>query len=209
MQETILQKPIVSSKKVYIIKNSEEMTKEAANCMLKTLEEPPEYATIILITSNEAKLLNTIKSRCVKIVFNKIPEEEIEQKVYELLGEKIEKEFIQKCEGSLGKALQFQEQKELYNSVNNILKNIEKSNLIDILNNSEVLYKEKENINEILEYIIISLYNTKKIKNINAIKYVEEAKKRIISNSNYDMCIDYLLMNLWEEINEKNNRCAI
>ena len=209
MQESISQKPIVSSKKVYIIKDSEQMTKEAANCLLKTLEEPPEYVTIILITSNEAKLLNTIKSRCMKIAFNTISEEQIEQKVYELSGEKIEKEFIKKSGGSLGRALQFQEQKELYNSVNEILENIEKSNLIHVLNNSEVLYKEKENIGKILEYIIICLYNTKNIKKINAIKYVEETKKRIIANSNYDMSIDYLLMNLWEEINEKHSRSAI
>ena len=50
------------------------MTKEAQNCLLKTLEEPPEYATIILISSNENKLLNTIRSRCIKINFNKLNE---------------------------------------------------------------------------------------------------------------------------------------
>lgn len=209
MQENISQKPIISSKKVYIIKDSEQMTKEAGNCMLKTLEEPPQYATIILITANETKLLNTIKSRCMKVAFNTIPEEKIQRKVYELLGVEPEKELIQKSGGSLGRALRLQEQKELYNSVNEILKNLETSNLINILNNSEVLYKEKENIQEILEYIVIYLYNTKDIKKIDAIKYVEEAKKRINANSNYDMSIDYLLMNLWEEINEKHNRSAI
>ena len=48
------------------------MTKEAQNCLLKTLEEPPEYVIIILIVSNESKLLNTVKSRCVKIEFSRI-----------------------------------------------------------------------------------------------------------------------------------------
>ena len=200
MQENISQKPIVSSKKVYILKDSEQMTKEAGNCILKTLEEPPEYVTIILITANEAKILNTIKSRCMKIAFNTIPEDEIERKIYELLGVKPEKELIQKSGGSLGKALKLHEQIELYNRVNEMLKRIETSDLINVFNNSEVLYKEKENIQEILEYIEMYLYNTKDMKKINAIKYVEETKKRINANSNYDMCIDYLLMNLWEKI---------
>ena len=53
------------------------MTREAANSLLKTLEEPPEYAVIILITSNESKLLATIKSRCMKINFMAIPDEQI------------------------------------------------------------------------------------------------------------------------------------
>ena len=59
----VLEKPIKGNKKIYIINNSENMTKEAQNALLKTLEEPPEYAIIILVTSNENLLLNTIKSR--------------------------------------------------------------------------------------------------------------------------------------------------
>ena len=54
MQERISEKPITSSRKVYLIIDSDTMTKEAQNCLLKTLEEPPEYASIILIASNEA-----------------------------------------------------------------------------------------------------------------------------------------------------------
>ena len=69
MQEKVYQKPIVSNKKVFIIEDSEKMTEEAQNALLKTLEEPPEYMVIILITSNENKLLNTVKSRCIRINF--------------------------------------------------------------------------------------------------------------------------------------------
>ena len=54
------------------------MTREAANALLKTLEEPPEYAVIILITSNESKLLATIKSRCMKVNFMPISDKQIE-----------------------------------------------------------------------------------------------------------------------------------
>lgn len=51
------------------------MTIEAQNCLLKTLEEPPEYVVIILIVSNENKLLTTIKSRCTKIYFESLSNE--------------------------------------------------------------------------------------------------------------------------------------
>ena len=61
MLEKVYEKPIISDKKVYIIDDAETMTVEAQNCLLKTLEEPPEYIVIILITSNESNLINTIK----------------------------------------------------------------------------------------------------------------------------------------------------
>ena len=49
IQKEIQEKPILSSKKVCIIDDADKMTKEAQNCLLKTLEEPPSFATIILI----------------------------------------------------------------------------------------------------------------------------------------------------------------
>lgn len=201
MQEKISEKPITSNKKVYLIIDSDTMTKEAQNCLLKTLEEPPEYACIILTTSNESKLLNTIKSRCMKISFDAIEEEKIEEYLKSNLQIEISKELIKLSQGSIGKAIILQEEKNIYEQVNSVLNNIEKQDLITTLNNSEVLRKEKEKIYEILEYINVYLYNTKEIKKLNCIQYVEETKKRLLANSNYDMCIDYLVMNLWEKMN--------
>lgn len=74
--EKIIERPITSLKKVYVINNAENMTKEAGNCILKTLEEPPEFACIILVTNNENKILTTIKSRCTKILFTEEIKEE-------------------------------------------------------------------------------------------------------------------------------------
>lgn len=207
MQEEISVKPIASNKKVFLIIDSDCMTKEAQNCLLKTLEEPPEYATIILTTSNESKLLNTIKSRCMKIPFQKIEENELEGYAKNVLNLNLSKEFIKICEGSIGKLLEIEENKEIYTAVNSLLDNIEKYNFTTLINKAEVLYKEKEKIQEILDYINVYLYNQRDMKKLNCIKYVEEVKKRLLANSNYDMCIDYLLMKLWEEINEKYSRC--
>lgn len=201
MQEKISEKPITSGRKVYLIIDSDTMTKEAQNCLLKTLEEPPEYATIILITSNESKLLNTIKSRCMKVSFDVIESIKIEEYLKNNLQIETSRELIKLSEGSIGRAIILHEEKEIYEKVNIVLNNIEKQDLIITLNSAEVLYKEKEKIHEILEYINVYLYHTKEIKKLNCIQYVEETKKRLLANSNYDMCIDYLLMNLWKKIN--------
>lgn len=58
-------KPYSSAYKVYIINEAEKMTVQAQNAILKTLEEPPEYAVILLLTANVNSLLSTILSRCV------------------------------------------------------------------------------------------------------------------------------------------------
>ncbi len=63
--------------RVAIILNAEEMTTEAANAFLKTLEEPHERITIILITSKKEMLLPTIISRCQQIYFEPIPENQL------------------------------------------------------------------------------------------------------------------------------------
>lgn len=209
MQEEIYKKPIVSNRKVYIIRDSEYLTKEAQNCLLKTLEEPPEYATIILITANESKLLNTIKSRCIKVPFEGVKEEQIEKYIKKYLLIEPDKELLQKSEGSIGRALQLQEEKEIYKQVDEVLKHIEDQDLITIWNKAEVLYKEKEKIQPILEYMNVSLYHTKERKKLNCIQYVEDTKRRLLANSNYDMCMDYLLMKLWEEMHEKYSRSSI
>lgn len=68
--ETIGLKPIGCEKKVYVIPDAQLMTVQAQNTLLKTLEEPPEYAQIILITNNAESLLETIRSRCITVYVN-------------------------------------------------------------------------------------------------------------------------------------------
>ena len=65
-----------------------------------------------------------------------------------------------------------------------------------------ILY-DKENIQDILDYIIVCLYSKKNVneKYINCIKYINECSSRLKSNSNFDMSIDNLLFKMWEELN--------
>lgn len=60
-------KPFEGGCRVFIIDNAELMSTEAANCLLKTLEEPPPFVYIILLSINEKALLSTILSRCQKL----------------------------------------------------------------------------------------------------------------------------------------------
>ncbi len=69
LRKDIYYRPLEGRRKVYIISAAHKMTIQAANSMLCILEEPPPYAVFILLTSQEAKLLSTIISRCQKVPF--------------------------------------------------------------------------------------------------------------------------------------------
>ena len=209
MQEQISEKHIVSDRKVYVINNSDLMTVEAQNCLLKTLEEPPEYATIILVLSNENKLLNTIKSRCTKITFQKLSDDDLINYA-KINNIEINTDLLATCNGSISNLINLRNNVEAYQSLDTILESFSTKDIVDIWNNADILYKSKENINNLLEYFntvfLNKLRSSKEEKYINAIKIVELTKKRLSSNANYDMCIDNLLLKIWEEINESYNR---
>lgn len=202
MQAKILEKPIISSKKVYIIKDADAMTQEAQNCLLKTLEEPPSFITMILVAANESLLLNTIRSRCMKVLFHKIEEEPLKKYLQEHhMMEKIIKERLKACDGSIEKAIQIEEKKEIYDEIQKIFSNVEQYTLLDVKDKLDCLYKNKDSIYDLLDYINVILLQ-KAITNTKYIGYIEmieKIKKNLKSNSNYDMSIDKLLYKIWEE----------
>lgn len=203
-QSKVAEKPIISNRKVYIINDSDKMTIEAQNCLLKTLEEPPEFVTIILIGENENSFLSTIKSRCMILHFEKISNQLIEKYLEENYQTKINsKIMIEAFQGSIGKAIKLKEKHEEYERIEDIIYNLERKDKIDILNMAEMIYKAKEEKDEILDYMNIVFLDLAKKSNkyADCIKIVEDAKRRLQSNANYDMCIDNMLFNLWEQVN--------
>lgn len=198
MQEKIAEKPIVSLKKVYIIDDADLMSEESQNCLLKTLEEPPEYAVIILVVSNESKLLSTIKSRCILVKFEALSNNEIKQ-----ILPNISDDFVKILDGSIKIADDINKKEEEYRELKNIIMQIKNLSLAELFNKSDLLYTSKDDIISMLEYLNIILFD---MKLINCVQIVENTKRKILANNNYDMCIDYLLMHIWEEINEKNYR---
>ncbi len=202
MQEKILEKPIVSEKKVYIIRDCDRMTVEAGNCLLKTLEEPPSYLIIILVSENESMILNTIRSRCTKISFKPIDNEELLKYLSNNYGiNEVSDNILSLFNGSIGNAIDYIDKKEMYEEVEKAFSNIEGTNTLDVVNKLECLYSNKDNIFDVLDYINVLLMKKAKsnYKYLNYIKKVEETKKRLKANSNYDMSIDSLLFGIWEE----------
>ena len=79
VNNSIAIKPYSSERKVYIIDEAEKMNVQAQNALLKTLEEPPAYAVIILLTTNLEAMLQTIRSRCVTLTMKPVPDAEIQR----------------------------------------------------------------------------------------------------------------------------------
>ncbi len=204
LQEKIAEKPVTSEKKVYIISECDKMTREAANGLLKTLEEPPSYATLILLTTNESKLLATIKSRCTKIAFQTLTDEEIKEYLKSKSQEiQMTDNMIRQCQGSIGRAIKIEEEQEIYSQIENIINNLKKVDITQIWKKAEVLYQSKEKIMDLLDYMNVvffeKLREEQDMRYTKAVEVVEEAKRRMIGNANYDMCIDNLLLKVWEQ----------
>lgn len=204
----VIVKPIISNRRVYIINDFDKMTQEAQNCLLKTLEEPPEFIVIILISSNENIILNTIKSRCMIVRFKNIDKNELAKYSKEVIGyDSLSENLLNSFDGSIGKAIKLKDSKEQYDSIETLINNLDKKDIIDIFSEGKIIY-DKENIYDILDYIIVCLYakSAQNNKYLDCIKYVNKALTRLRANSNFDMSIDNMLFGMWEEINENSNR---
>ncbi len=123
LKEGIRFVPVKSKYKVFIIDEAHQLTKEAANALLKTLEEPPSYAVFILATTELHKMIPTILSRCQQFTFKRLKVPELVVRLeYILKQEKVKFEKIaleliaSKASGSvrdaeklLGQAISFTE----------------------------------------------------------------------------------------------------
>lgn len=199
LQKRIQEKPIISEKKVYIINDADQMTIEAQNCLLKTLEEPPQYAVIILIGSNENAFLATIKSRSMILHFEQISDEEMKKYLNENLGmNQVNDEMLGMFQGSIGKAIQLKDKEDEYTKIIGLIDNLGKKDIIELYKLAEPLFKAKEEIFEILDYINVLLLKKAKQQFIYAecINIVENTKKRLKQNANYDMSIDDMIFKM-------------
>ncbi len=89
--------PSISRAKVYIVDEVHMLTKEAFNALLKTLEEPPEYAYFILATTELHKVPDTIQSRCQRFLFRKVKDDDIVSRLQYIVDQehiKIDREAL-------------------------------------------------------------------------------------------------------------------
>ena len=137
LQKDMVFKPYESQWKMYIIDDADLMTAEGANSLLKTLEEPPQYVVIIMISSKKDSILPTIISRCQLMQFHKLSRDELTTYLsgqeFPLNGEMGLEEVVLLADGSIGQAVQLLSDGEIWDrrkTMLNFLVNLrQKSNL--------------------------------------------------------------------------------
>ena len=157
LQSDILVKPY-KSYKIYVIDEAQKMTVEAQNALLKTLEEPPKYAIIILITDNKESLLDTIKSRCEIIKFTPIPMQEVASYLtMNGIDSKRASLLANFSRGSMKKAIELSESEEFHLMREEVQKYVEtflNGNLIEIMDIQSSIEKYKDQITNVLDLLI-------------------------------------------------------
>lgn len=231
LQTDIIVKPH-KQYKIYIINQAESMTIEAQNALLKTLEEPPEYAIIILITSNKESLLDTIKSRCEIIKF--LPISIVDLNNY-LITKGIDKNRAQLlstfARGSIEKAIELSESADfaiMRDEIQTYIEIMIDKDMIDILEISASMEKYKNDSINVLDILINYFRDMMLLKekvdksmiiNIDKITFIqnmskkitysqvskiidiiEDTKKKIRSNCNFNISIQVMALNIYEVI---------
>ncbi|MGN1141043.1 MAG: DNA polymerase III subunit delta' [Oliverpabstia sp.] len=154
--EDVMIKPYCSSYKIYIIDEAEKLTLQAQNALLKTIEEPPAYAVILLLTSNMETFLPTITSRCVKLNLRPVQESMVKDYLMEKMHlpdyqAQMDAAFSQ---GNIGKARQMAESDEFNLMTEQALRILKKSNDLELYEMVEMIKElsaEKQNIDEYLD----------------------------------------------------------
>ena len=231
LQTDIIVKPH-KQYKIYIINQAESMTIEAQNALLKTLEEPPEYAIIILITSNKESLLDTIKSRCEIIKF--LPISIVDLNNY-LITKGIDKNRAQLlstfARGSIEKAIELSESADfaiMRDEIQTYIEIMIDKDMIDILEIPTSMEKYKNDSINVLDILINYFRDMMLLKekvdksmiiNIDKITFIqnmskkitysqvskiidiiEDTKKKIRSNCNFNISIQVMALNIYEVI---------
>lgn len=192
VNNTIMIKPYQGPYKVYIIPQADMMTTQAQNALLKTIEEPPEYAVIMLLTENADTLLPTINSRCVMLKLRNIKDTLIKKYLMETM--QVPDYKADMCtafaQGNMGRAIMLANSEhfnEIRDEAVQLLKYINEMELSEIVQAVSRITAYKLEINDYLDIIMIwyrdvLLYKaTKDMDKVvfkDQIKYIKERAKR-------------------------------
>ncbi len=156
INDTIMIRPYSSYYKIYIVDEAEKMTVQAQNALLKTIEEPPSYAVIILITTNQEAFLPTILSRCVQMKLK--PLKDFTIKSYLTQNLHIPEKDADICaafaRGNLGKAIHLSssdEFRELFQKVMVLVKNVGTMDISMLLDCIREMKEQNFDIGEVLD----------------------------------------------------------
>ncbi|HIS61403.1 MAG TPA: DNA polymerase III subunit delta [Candidatus Scybalomonas excrementigallinarum] len=174
-------KPYSSDYKIYIVDEAEKMTAEAQNALLKTIEEPPAYAVIFLLTTNLGKLLPTILSRCVVLNIQPVKDELIKKHLLSLGVEERQAEFCTAFSmGNVGKAIRVatsEEFNEIKNDCVHMLKYAKDMQVYELIQAVKELTKYKLQIYDYLDFMLMWYRDVLLLKatgNANSLIYQEQ-----------------------------------
>ena len=189
LQQEIMYKPYESKKKVYIIHQAEDMTLSAANSLLKTLEEPPSYAIIILLTNNLNQLLATTISRCQLIRFKRIAHDLIKQNLinnYDLSPAKgqLVSSLADGRYDYAANLIEDETQLEMREEIIEFLVGFPNIDRVELFEEVQDLLEYKDKINQILEIMItwyrdLLLLNLEQEDKIINADYISELKNNL------------------------------
>ena len=176
-------RPFSSQYKVYIVTEAEKMTEAAQNALLKTIEEPPDYGVVILLTSNISELLPTIRSRCLTLEFRPMSTAVVEEflRTQCQVPDYLARASAAFAQGNLGKAVRYARSEDFIERKDKILSLLRNLHRMDL---SEMLWIIKDlgtRKDEVRDYIdLMSLWYRdvlifKATKNINMILFQEES----------------------------------
>ncbi|MBQ2803160.1 MAG: DNA polymerase III subunit delta' [Lachnospiraceae bacterium] len=189
-------KPYSSKYKVYIVNEAEKMTVQAQNAILKTLEEPPEYAVIILLTSNVNSLLPTILSRCVVLNMKPVSDEKVRKYLMEQLQVPDYKAevCVAFARGNIGKAKSLASSEDFENVKSealSLLKYIQDMELHEIVSAIKKINEYKLEINDYLDIMAIWYRDVLLFKATNDANHLVfrdeiQALRRVAQRSSYE-----------------------
>lgn len=196
INDTIQVRPYSSYYKIYIMDEAEKMTVQAQNALLKTIEEPPAYAVILLLTTNQDAFLPTILSRCVQLKLKPLKDSVVKEYLIQSLGENESEADIYAAfaRGNLGKAIHLAQSEEfwvMYREMLHLLKHIKDTDISELLDYIRKVKEENLDIRECLDFMQmwyrdILMYKT--TKDINLLIFRDEfsAVKSVSTTSGYD-----------------------
>ncbi|PIZ12445.1 MAG: DNA polymerase III subunit delta' [Elusimicrobia bacterium CG_4_10_14_0_8_um_filter_37_32] len=204
IQREISLKRFEGNYKVFIIDQAEKMSQSAMNCLLKTLEEPPENSLLILVTTSQDMLTQTIISRCQIIKFNRLMDSVVHKILTEKFNLSTNLDRITKfANGSVAKASSedFIEKTEFVNELWSGLKSKE-DDTINLLELSKKISHDSEQTKEFINNLLIlieqDLVNESRFSKV--AEFILSCKRALRYNVNLNLLTDVLLLKTQEII---------
>ena len=189
-------KPFSSPYKIYLVPEAEKMTEAAQNALLKTIEEPPEYGIVILMTSNISALLPTIQSRCLTMEFRPLSTAGVESYVKEhcQVPDYQARASAAFAQGNLGKAMRYAKSEDFIERKDHIislLRHVEQMDLSEMLAVIKDLGTRKDEVRDYIDLMVLWYRDVllfKATKDINQLLFQDEASyiSREASHRSYE-----------------------